>query len=317
MITNSIIAYGDRLGAQMSTLANLIYIAEENKQQIVFYDEIKGFRRHLQFFDVFDMGDYVKLIQRYENIIPSIYSLQFKKKNGGGGSFKRIYKSKLLGYFDAIYLRFIRLRYRDFHRITTLKGNIHCDLSLLQLDPAKSYDIMSGFGTYRDWSIYEEKIRSLFAFKKEIVEEGNRIFAEYKAPITKDIVGVHFRKTDYLIMSSLNLGREYYKNALQYFNANNCKLLIFSDDIELCKREAVFAGLDIDYATAHSDAIDMYLMTLCDHMIIANSSFSFWGAFLSKNKNHTVICPKNFIGENDIEHSYINGNWYPTTWIAI
>ena len=83
MITNSIIAYGDRLGAQMSTLANLIYIAEENKQQIVFYDEIKGFRRHLQFFDVFDMGDYVKLIQRYENIIPSIYSLQFKKKNGG------------------------------------------------------------------------------------------------------------------------------------------------------------------------------------------------------------------------------------------
>lgn len=86
MITNSIIAYGDRLGAQMSTLANLIYIAEENKQQIVFYDEIKEFRRHLQFFDVFDMGDYVKLIQRYENIIPSIYSLQFKKKNGGGAA---------------------------------------------------------------------------------------------------------------------------------------------------------------------------------------------------------------------------------------
>lgn len=83
MITNSIIAYGDRLGAQMSTLANLIYIAEKNKQQIVFYDEIKGFRRHLQFLDVFDMGNYVKLIQRYENIIPSIYSLQFKKKTGG------------------------------------------------------------------------------------------------------------------------------------------------------------------------------------------------------------------------------------------
>jgi len=91
MITNSIIAYGDRLGAQMSTLANLIYIAEENKQQIVFYDEIKGFRRHLQFFDVFDMGDYVKLIQRYENIIPSIYSLQFKKKNGGGGAALSVY----------------------------------------------------------------------------------------------------------------------------------------------------------------------------------------------------------------------------------
>ena len=70
MITNSIIAYGDRLGAQMSTLANLIYIAEENKQQIVFYDEIKGFRRHLQFFDVFDMGDYVKLIQPHPHHTP-------------------------------------------------------------------------------------------------------------------------------------------------------------------------------------------------------------------------------------------------------
>lgn len=62
----------------------------------------------------FDMGNYVKLVQRYENVISSIYSLQFKKKNGG---FKRMYISKLLGYFDAIYLRFIRLCYRDFQRI--------------------------------------------------------------------------------------------------------------------------------------------------------------------------------------------------------
>ena len=161
MITNSIIAYGDRLGAQMSTLANLIYIAEENKQQIVFYDEIKGFRRHLQFFDVFDMGDYIYHSNAgyYTSFLLTLCHY-FRRRIGGGGSFKRIYKSKLLGYFDAIYLRFIRLRYRDFHRITTLKGNIHCDSSLLQLDPAKSYDIMSGFGTYRDWSIYEEKIRS-------------------------------------------------------------------------------------------------------------------------------------------------------------
>ena len=67
----------------------------------------------------------------------------------------------------------------------------------------------------------------------------------------------------------------------------------------------------------HSAGIDMYVMSLCDNNIIANSSFSFWGAFLNKNKEKKVICPHDFIGQQCTDYVYMNGNWYPDNWIAL
>lgn len=55
MITNSIIAYGDLLGAQMTTLAELVYIAKENNQDICFYNELKNFRRGYCILKYFDL----------------------------------------------------------------------------------------------------------------------------------------------------------------------------------------------------------------------------------------------------------------------
>jgi hypothetical protein len=59
----------------------------------------------------------------------------------------------------------------------------------------------------------------------------------------------------------------------------------------------------------------MCLMTICDHNIIANSSFHWWGAYLNKNSNNKVICPHNYL--NDKRFDYINGNWFPKEWNAI
>ncbi len=55
MITNSIIAYGDQLGAQMSTLAELVYIAKENNQDLCFHNEYKNFRRSYCILKNFDI----------------------------------------------------------------------------------------------------------------------------------------------------------------------------------------------------------------------------------------------------------------------
>ena len=57
MITNSRISFGDQLGAQMMTLANLIYLSDINNQKIVFWDELKNFRRGYQFLDVFECNN--------------------------------------------------------------------------------------------------------------------------------------------------------------------------------------------------------------------------------------------------------------------
>jgi hypothetical protein len=59
-------------------------------------------------------------------------------------------------------------------------------------------------------------------------------------------------------------------------------------------------------------------MSLCDHHITTNSSYSWWGAYLSKNLNKKIICPTNWIDANKLPGlSWINGNFFPPTWINI
>lgn len=57
MITNSVISYGDQLGAQMSTFAELVFLAKENRQDICFFKELKNFRRRYRILENFDLPD--------------------------------------------------------------------------------------------------------------------------------------------------------------------------------------------------------------------------------------------------------------------
>lgn len=133
----------------------------------------------------------------------------------------------------------------------------------------------------------------------------------------KQIVSVHFRRGDYISLASLNLKLGYYKKALRIFSPQSYKLFIFSDDIEYCKTLKIFSKYDVAYISGNNAGEDLCLMSLCDHNIIANSTFSFWGAMLNQNLDKKVVCPEKFIGKKDKENSYINGNYYPATWIPI
>ena len=319
MITNSKIAFGDRLGAQMGVFAELIYLAIENKQDLCFFSEFQKFRWGYCFLDYFDIPRHTQLgkiifLRRLWLPIPELYCLQFSRNTNAIVSWKRIFKDSYKQRMDWYFYRFCRLFYSDF-KIVRGNNGIHCDPILLDLDPRKNYDIQGGFGTYKDWKKYENVVLDLFAFKNDVVSEGNVIYKDIKSE--KPTVAVHFRKGDYLIMSSHNLTLDYYKKALSFFDRDKYKLLIFSDDIESCKEIDIFDGYELHYVEEHSAGVDMYLMSLCDNNIIANSSFSFWGAFLNKNKEKLVVCPHDFIGEKDIKNSYINGNWYPDNWIAL
>lgn len=321
MITNSNIGYGDLLGAQMTTLANMIYVAEENGTGICFFDELKDFRRGYLFKNVLLLdamlsnGSYITFKKRSILPISELYCSQFKNKTKSVNNYKRIYKSKILSKIDKVFLLFItRIKYLDF---ITLKGisGVNCDKRFLELDPQKKYNIVSGFGTIKDWGKYTPLIKKMFQFKPEIINEGKNIFN--KISKNKKIVSVHFRRGDYLILSSLNLQLDYYTKALKYFSSVEYQLVIFSDDIEYCKTTDIFNDYDVFYMETHSAAVDMYIMSLCDDNIIANSSFSFWGAFLNKNTSKKVICPRDYIGKKATEYLYMNGNWYPDNWISL
>ena len=72
---------------------------------------------------------------------------------------------------------------------------------------------------------------------------------------------------------------------------------IFSDDVSWCREhlEALLGQTDtiyVDWNTGEKSFQDMHLMSFCRHQILANSSFSWWGAWLNTNKDKVVIAPK-------------------------
>ena len=94
---------------------------------------------------------------------------------------------------------------------------------------------------------------------------------------------------------------------------DGCKFLIFSDDKEWCLENFNKENCEISH---NSDAAeDLQLMSLCDHHIIANSSFSWWGAWLGQNKDKKVIAPKEWFGPAKNEHA--TKDLYCKDWIVL
>lgn len=314
MVTDSKLSWGNQLGAQLTELASLTYICEENKQQLVLWKELIHYRRGYQFLDVFELAD-IPVLERAGSFKQKIivkYCSKYKLIESWQEQMKRIYGSRIYRYLDKAIYEWIRFNYRDFYRLYG-SNNIHTDSQLLALDINTNYDIISGFGTYQDWKKYEKLIKARLVFKKNIQTEGDIEFSKLKS--SKKKVSVHFRRTDYLVMASLNLDNTYYKRALDIFDKDQHQFIVFSDDIDACKEMPIFDGFDVVFMEPHSAAVDMYLMSKCDANIIANSTFSFWGAFLNDKPEKVVVCPHDFIrGGNS---SYINGNYFPDSWIAL
>lgn len=140
----------------------------------------------------------------------------------------------------------------------------------------------------------EEKVRTAFEFPR-IVSDKN---TEVKELIQScNSVSIHVRRGDYLMTSNLGgvVGAQYYRGAIEYIikNVISPVFFIFSDDIEWCKTEFNdLCPIFIDWNKGNQSYIDMQLISLCKHNIIANSSFSWWGAWLNQNPGKIVIMPQ-------------------------
>lgn len=133
-------------------------------------------------------------------------------------------------------------------------------------------------------------------------------------------VSVHIRRGDYL-QGEKNYNYfgevcslEYYHNAMEYFRTKheNASFFIFSNDIEWAKENLM--GNDcyyIDWNNGIEDYLDMYLMSKCRHNIIANSSFSWWGAWLNENMQKQVIAPVRWFNKYSAEDTICD------TWMRI
>ena len=119
-------------------------------------------------------------------------------------------------------------------------------------------------------------------------------------------VSLHIRLKDYLLLSDVYgeiCTLEYYNKAIGYIKEKieKPKFFVFSDDIKMAQRileniEAVW----VDNNSENNAYDDLHLMSLCKHNIIANSSFSWWAAWLNSNENSVTIAPKQWLNSQKL-----------------
>lgn len=119
--------------------------------------------------------------------------------------------------------------------------------------------------------------------------------------LERESVLVHVRRGDYLDCDDYEIvGEEYYKKAMQYIEERtmDTKFFVFSDDIEWC-RKYFKKKKNIIFVTGNTGKEDFYLMCKCKHFIIANSTFSWWAAWLS-DKNGIKVAPARWFKDEKI-----------------
>lgn len=157
--------------------------------------------------------------------------------------------------------------------------------------------------SYKYFDSISEIVKSCFIFPS-FTEKENITIESYIENNRNNTISIHVRRGDYLnqkLLSNL-CSTNYYQNAIAKIEnkIKNPVYIVFSDDIQWCKENLDLSNVKfIDWNMGDSSFRDMQLMSLCDHNIIANSSFSWWGAYLNSNEGKTVIAPKDWFTGNE------------------
>jgi len=169
---------------------------------------------------------------------------------------------------------------------------------------------------------HRKAILEEFSFKNSFSDENMKIATRIQETTS---ISIHVRRGDYVsnpgackTFASLNI--DYYQQAIRKINVNatNMLLVFFSDDIDWVKKNIIgqlpnsYQYVIVNINKRSESYNDMHLMSLCKHNIIANSSFSWWGAWLNQNPEKKVVAPKRWflIDKNTID-------LYPKDWIKI
>ena len=172
------------------------------------------------------------------------------------------------------------------------------------------------FQSYKYFEDVVEDLRKDFKLTFKLNSKNKKMLERIK---NTNSISMHFRRGDYLKARNQKVygscSMDYYKNAVKLMKEKikeDFTLFIFSDDPIWVKKNANFdcKTVVVDINSGKHGWFDLELMKNCNHNIIANSSFSWWGAFLNENSEKIVVAPEywqaNFKSNSDI----IPENWY-------
>lgn len=226
--------------------------------------------------------------------------------------YRIIHPEKRYGFYLYRFLLFAKLL-----RPLTEKDSFQVDEDLLCR--ICRHSIVQGYFQTEDYfKKYEPEIRKAFTFNREFSPNSEK----YAAAIEKtNAVSLHIRRGDYVKNKRVYnyhgvCSEEYYKNALAYIEERvaDPTFFIFSDDLEWVKEQPLFHNINSVCVSGNKDDKsyeDMRLMSLCKHHIIANSTFSWWGAWLNSSETKIVIAPKQWFQAKN------SGNLIPREWVTL
>ncbi|KAA6332207.1 O-antigen biosynthesis glycosyltransferase WbnK [termite gut metagenome] len=152
-----------------------------------------------------------------------------------------------------------------------------------------------------------DQVRDIFSFDETIINEKTAKCLKQIIALKDCSVSVHIRRGDYLYAKQVKrfggiCTLEYYQKAINLIlkKVHNPIFFIFSDDINWVKKNLpLHDATYIDWNLNKDSWQDMFLISRCGHNIIANSSFSWWAAWLNRNKNKIIIAPERWFRDKE------------------
>ena len=209
---------------------------------------------------------------------------------------------------------------RKLRRTAGLKHAFYEEKALFQYDPNPFEDLNSRlywgyWQNERYFSKIEDKLRKDFQFKLPLDERNQSVLQQIQS---SNSVSIHVRRGDYLHNELLGgiCGQAYYQRAIDRIVdiTTDPVFFIFSNDMAWCQSNLNLPQAHfVSWNHGDQSYVDMQLMSHCKHNIIANSSFSWWAAWLNAHIHKTVIAPARWT--NDPTHSV--SDIIPSQWITL
>lgn len=195
------------------------------------------------------------------------------------------------------------------------KGKHRRATDLATITDNKKHYALTGYWLNEKYFIrYRENILQEFSLKTPLSDKSKQLDELITSHLS---VSIHVRCNDFL-QSKERIGlctKQYYQEAIASFPPDYW-FFVFSDDIPLVQQLYSFPAKNfvyVNHTTADTNYEDLYLMSKCKHNIIANSTFSWWGAWLNRHSGKRVIYPKRW-SNNDRNNEFLINNIIPASW---
>lgn len=163
---------------------------------------------------------------------------------------------------------------------------------------------------------YRDEILKEFSFKDKPSEKNKKAHNQI---VSTTSVSLHVRRGDYASHKQTNethglTSLEYYEKAIDYIvsKVGEVEIFVFSDEPDWCKKN-IKTPYPMTFISGNIGHEDMQLMSSCKHHIVANSSFSWWGAWLNPSEEKIVVAPKKWFNDKKLDSSDL----IPESWVKL